>query len=117
MRVQRAVFCPTHGTIDVVTKKWSLLVVNELGNHGNMRYSTLMIELQGISSSTLSAILKDLEKLSVVQKKTYAEIPPRTEYYLTYQGVELRRATSKLLQWIANKDHKIQPTCSLFRKQ
>lgn len=26
--------CPLEGVIDIISKKWALLIVNEIGNHG-----------------------------------------------------------------------------------
>ena len=41
--------CPLDGIIDVISKKWSLLIINEIGNHKRIRYNNLMKELQGIT--------------------------------------------------------------------
>lgn len=44
--------CPLEGVIDIISKKWALLIVNEIGNHGRIRYNDLMKEIQGISPKT-----------------------------------------------------------------
>ena len=54
--------CPLDGVIDTIGKKWGLLIINEIGNHGRLRYNDLMSELRGISPSTLASMLKDLGK-------------------------------------------------------
>lgn len=53
--------CPLEGVIDVITKKWSLLIINEIGNHRRIRYNDLMNELQHISPKTLADTLKELK--------------------------------------------------------
>ncbi|MFB0514744.1 MAG: winged helix-turn-helix transcriptional regulator, partial [Candidatus Bathyarchaeia archaeon] len=83
-------FCPLEGVIDVISKKWALLIVNALGNRGRLRFKGLMKELEGISPKTLSDTLKDLRAGGLIRRESFAEIPPRVEYSLTNDGVELR---------------------------
>ena len=45
--------CPLDGVIDTIGKKWGLLIINEIGNHGKLRYNELMSELKGISPSKI----------------------------------------------------------------
>lgn len=35
--------CPLDGIIDVISKKWALLIINEIGNHKRIRYNNLMM--------------------------------------------------------------------------
>ncbi|MCJ7762462.1 helix-turn-helix transcriptional regulator, partial [Candidatus Bathyarchaeota archaeon] len=75
-------FCPIKGVIDVISKKWTLFVVNALGNRGTLRFNDLMKELSGISPKTLSDTLKDLQTEQIIRREPFAEIPPRVEYSL-----------------------------------
>lgn len=50
------------------------------------RYTELQKDIEHISQKMLSQTLKQLETEGFVQKKTYAEVPPRTEYSLTEKG-------------------------------
>lgn len=76
--------------IDLISKKWALLVVGILGNKGTARYTRIEEDLKGIRPKTLTAILRDLEKEGILTRKAYAEVPPRVEYALTEDGYELR---------------------------
>lgn len=110
--------CPLDGVIDIIGKKWSLLVINEIGNHGKLRYNELMSELQGISPSTLASLLKEFEKEGLVNKESFNEIPPRVEYSLTSRGAELRTAIIPLLKWATKKgNYTIHCSCSLVLKK
>jgi len=102
-------FCPIKGVIDVISKKWTLFVVNALGNRGTLRFNDLMKELSGISPKTLSDTLKDLQNEEVIRRESFAEIPPRVEYSLTEKGAELRTAIIPLLKWAATRNH--APNC------
>ncbi|MFW6117801.1 MAG: winged helix-turn-helix transcriptional regulator [Thermoproteota archaeon] len=97
-------FCPLQGIIDVISKKWALLIVNALGNCGTLRFKGLMEELDGISPKTLSDTLKDLQAEELIHRESFAEIPPRVEYSLTADGAELRKAIIPLLKWAATRE-------------
>lgn len=104
--------CPLEGIIDLISKKWTLLIINEIGNHGRIRYNDLMKELQAISPKTLADILKELQKEGLVERKAYNEIPPRVEYSLTEQGKSLRKAIIPLLEWAIAKQGTVVAHCS-----
>ena len=95
--------CPLKGIIDVISKKWALLIINTLGNHGKLRFNQIMETLQGISPKTLSDTLKDLQTEGLIIRESFAEIPPRVEYSLTKDGAELRKSIIPLLEWTANR--------------
>ncbi len=109
--------CPLDGVIDTIGKKWGLLIVNEIGNHGKLRYKELMSELKGISPSTLASMLRELGKEELVIKNTFNEIPPRVEYSLSDRGTELREAIIPLLRWATKKgNYTVHCSCTLVRK-
>ena len=58
--------------------------------------------LKGFSSKTLAARLKELQRIGVLERKSYNETPPRVEYNLTDKGQELVESIVKLLQWMRN---------------
>jgi DNA-binding HxlR family transcriptional regulator len=80
--------CPVLKTADIISGKWTILVLRDLSN-GINRFSALERSLSGISPKTLSERLKGLEKAGVITRKSYAEVPPRVEYTLTPMGLDL----------------------------
>jgi DNA-binding HxlR family transcriptional regulator len=104
--------CPLDGIIDVISKKWSLLIINEIGNHKRIRYNNLMKELQGITPKTLADILKELVKHGLVMREPFNEIPPRVDYTLTYDGEQLREAIIPILQWAISRKGTVVAHCS-----
>ena len=96
-------FCPLEGIIDVISKKWALLIINAIGNYGSLRFNKLMKELQGISPKTLADTLKQLQVENLLKRESFAEIPPRVEYSLTKDGEGLREAVIPILKWAANR--------------
>ena len=53
--------------------------------------------MNGFSSKTLAARLKELERSGVLERQSYNEIPPRVEYKLTIKGQELVESIINLL--------------------
>ena len=80
--------CPVCRTADVVCGKWTLLLVRDLAE-GRSRFCELERSLAGISPRTLSLRLRALEEEGIVERRTYAEVPPRVEYQLTEKGRDL----------------------------
>ncbi|MBS7651438.1 MAG: helix-turn-helix domain-containing protein [Candidatus Bathyarchaeia archaeon] len=103
--------CFVEETMDVVSKKWALLVINTLGNHKVLRYNELMDELKGISPKSLADTLKTLCTQGLVQRKYMAEIPPKVQYSLTDDGKELWRAIEPLVQWALSRGGKTSHRC------
>jgi DNA-binding HxlR family transcriptional regulator len=95
--------CPLEGVIDTMGKKWTLLVVNAIGNRGRLRFSQMMEELRGISPTTLSDTLQELQREGLIGRESFPEIPPRVEYSLTKDGAQLRKAILPLLQWASTR--------------
>jgi DNA-binding HxlR family transcriptional regulator len=80
--------CPVCRTAEVVCGKWTLLLVRDLAE-GHTRFCELERSLQGISPRTLSLRLRGLEEEGIVERQTFAEVPPRVEYALTEKGLAL----------------------------
>jgi DNA-binding HxlR family transcriptional regulator len=105
--------CPLEGIIDAISKKWTLLIINTLGNYEKLRFNGLMGQLQGVSPKTLSDTLKILQKEKLIKKEMFNEIPPRVEYSLTQDGKELRKAITPLLNWAAKRNGLTKGKCVL----
>ncbi|MEM4245715.1 MAG: helix-turn-helix domain-containing protein, partial [Candidatus Bathyarchaeia archaeon] len=95
--------CGLEGAIDTLSKKWTLLIINTLGNHQKLRYKEIMGELETISPKALSDSLKKLERENLIQRRAYNEIPPKVEYSLTEDGKELKKAIFPLLDWVSKR--------------
>jgi DNA-binding HxlR family transcriptional regulator len=72
-------------TAQIVCGKWTLLLVRDLAA-GRSRFCELERSLAGISPRTLSLRLRALEEEGIVERHTFAEVPPRVEYALTQKG-------------------------------
>ncbi|KCZ72033.1 putative transcriptional regulator [Candidatus Methanoperedens nitroreducens] len=90
--------------MDIISKKWALLIINAVGNYQRIRYSEIRDTLGEINSKVLSDRLKELEEAGLIKREAYAEIPPRVEYSLTEDGEALRKAIMPLMKWVYSKN-------------
>lgn len=99
--------CPhvLQNVITAVGRGWAIMVLGTLGNFGTLRFHELAAKLGSISPKTLSARLKELEAAGFVQRRSFAEVPPRVEYSLTVEGRGLVRAIQPLIRWADRVAH------------
>src|ERR1700730_18230150 len=77
--------CPVCMTAEIVCGKWTLLLIRDLAE-GRSRFCELERSVSGTSPRTLSLRLRALEEEGIVERQTFAEVPPRVEYALTEKG-------------------------------
>jgi DNA-binding HxlR family transcriptional regulator len=92
-------YCPVAHALDVVGERWALLIVRELVEHDQLRYSDLHANLPGCGTNILAARLKDLERHGVVQRRKLPPPAASTVYELTGYGQELRAVLHVLAHW------------------
>ena len=95
--------CPICNILNRISDKWTFLVLYTLNGHESMRFKDLAAELQDISQKMLVLTLRTLETDGLVERKVYAEVPPRVEYSLTERSHSLFPIINQLIQWA--KDH------------
>lgn len=77
--------CHSRGAFEVLTGKWSSLVVLALAE-GPHRFGELRRHVDGVSEKMLSQALTQLESQGMVIRTDYHEVPPRVDYALTSDG-------------------------------
>jgi DNA-binding HxlR family transcriptional regulator len=66
---------------------------------GPKRFGELHKTIQGIALKVLSRHLKELEADGIINRKVYAEVPPKVEYTLTEKGMSLNDVMQLLAEW------------------
>jgi len=110
-------FCPLFGILDVVAKKWALLIIAILGNEGEKGFNELKRDLGCISPKPLSDTLKNLERIGLVSKKVLETSPPTVKYSLTPDGDELREHLIPMLVWVSERGGCEMPGCPIKHKK
>lgn len=96
--------CPIRHVVSHFGDKWSLLVLYTLyASEEPIRFNDIRREMRDISQKMLTATLKHLEKLNLVHREVYPEVPPRVEYSLTPLGDSLMPHIVGLIAW--GKEH------------
>ena len=90
--------CPVSRALEALDGRWTILVVRDLLG-GTRRFGQLRDSLVGISPKTLTDRLRSLEAHGLVERRMYAEIPPRVEYSLTASGRSLEPVLAALADW------------------
>jgi len=90
--------CPFEVAIDIMDGKWKLYILWHL-QAKTRRFSDLKRRIPGITQKMLTQKLRELEKEHIINRKVYAEVPPRVEYSLTPFGEELKPIMEMLLEW------------------
>ena len=90
--------CPSRRLLDRIGDRWTVLVVGAL-EHGPRRFSQLQTAVDGVSQKMLTQTLRALERDGLVERRVFAEVPPRVEYELTSAGRSLSDPLRALTVW------------------
>lgn len=100
--------CSVAACAEIVGAKWTALLVHDL-SEGPRRFSELEHSCCGISPRTLSERLRALEEDGIVNRRSYAESPPRVEYDLTDKGESLLPIIEEMRRfgraWLVAESH------------
>ncbi|HEX6238700.1 MAG TPA: helix-turn-helix domain-containing protein [Acidimicrobiales bacterium] len=98
IRVEQTQTCEIRDLLDRLADKWSLLVVELLGD-GTKRFTQLRHTIDGISQRMLTLTLRRLERDGLVRRTVHPTVPPRVDYELTPLGASLLDAVAPLVAW------------------
>jgi DNA-binding HxlR family transcriptional regulator len=90
--------CSIIGSISIISGKWKPVIIWMLLS-GPRRFGELHKAIQGIALKVLSRHLKELESDGIINRKVYAEVPPKVEYTLTEKGMSLNDVMQLLAEW------------------
>ena len=105
-----AVNCPVTLTTHIIGGKWKPSILFYL--EGKVRrFNELQKLLAGPTKKMLTQQLRELERDGLVNRKVYAEVPPRVEYSLTKHGLSLRPILRLMSAW--GKKHRARYSASM----
>ncbi|ASP17229.1 HTH-type transcriptional activator HxlR family protein [Neisseria sp. oral taxon 020 str. F0370] len=93
-----AVFSAVELTMKLVGGKWKCLILYYLGG-GAKRTRDLLEKLDGISAKVLTEQLRQLEADGLIERETFAEVPPRVEYRLSAEGETFAPVLDAMCDW------------------
>ena len=95
---EKSISCHVETTLGVIGGRWKVLILQPLFD-GVRRFNELHRALAGITHKTLTQQLRELEADGIIQRKVYAQIPPKVEYSLTPLGKTLKPVLTAMHQW------------------
>jgi DNA-binding HxlR family transcriptional regulator len=90
--------CPVEVTLSVIGDKWKILILRDLTSD-TKRFSELKKSITQISQKVLTQNLRSMERDGLLNRKVYAEVPPRVEYTLTEKGHSLQPVLDSMAKW------------------
>ena len=91
--------CPIRNILSRISDKWSILVIFTLEQTAVMRFGELQRAIPDISQKMLTVTLRTLEQDGIVNRRVYAQIPPKVEYSLSERGKSLMEILDQLCIW------------------
>lgn len=93
----------------VLGGKWKILILWYIATYEVQRFGELMRRIDGISQSTLTKQLRELEADGLIHREIYREIPPKVEYTLTDLGKSFVPILTDMMlwsqQWLCNASY------------
>ena len=96
--------CPVETTLTLISDKWKVLILRDLLT-GTKRFGELKKSIGQVSQKVLTAQLRQMEESGLVNRKVYAEVPPKVEYSLTDLGFSLKPIMDAMWAWGENYQH------------
>ena len=85
----------------ILSGKWKILILWYVAFYRVQRFGELLRRLDGITQSTLTKQLRELEHDGFLHREVYQEAPPKVEYSLTPLGESFVPVLDHMLAWSA----------------
>lgn len=90
--------CTIETTVGLIGGRWKAVVIFHLLS-GTRRFGELRRLLPNATARMLTLQLRELEADGFLQRKVFAEVPPRVEYTLTQEGASLGPLVTAMGAW------------------
>jgi DNA-binding HxlR family transcriptional regulator len=91
--------CPTRAVLELLSGKWTMLVLVALDDGRPVRFGALRRQLDGVTQKVLTGTLRALEREGLLTRTVHPTVPPRVEYRLTGLGRELGALVRAVTGW------------------
>lgn len=83
----------------LISGKWKILIIWYIAVYEIQRFGELLRRLDGITQSTLTKQLRELENDGLIFRKVYPQVPPKVEYSLTPLGKSFIPILNSMKNW------------------
>ena len=99
--------CPVETSLELLSGKWKPRILWKLHRDGTLRFGEFRRQLPELTPKVLTQQLRDLERDGLVQRRVYAEVPPKVEYSLSDFGRTLEPILAMIAEWGMTHQEKI----------
>lgn len=97
-----------------VADKWTMIVLEVLAEHGELRFTRLGQLAGGISQKMLTQTVRQMERDGLLVRTVHPVIPPKVEYRLTDLGLSLGAAFCGVWVWAEENLQRIEAARRAF---
>ncbi|MBS1030416.1 helix-turn-helix transcriptional regulator [Gluconobacter cerinus] len=97
-----------------VADKWTMIILEVLEEHKELRFTQLARKVEGISQKMLTQTLRQMERDGMVTRTIHPVIPPRVDYRLTPLGLSLGAAFCGVWIWAEKNLSEVEAARSAF---
>jgi DNA-binding HxlR family transcriptional regulator len=90
-----------------VADKWTMIILEVLVEHGELRFTQLGRHVTGISQKMLTQTVRQMERDGLLKRKVHPVIPPKVEYRITELGLTLSAAFCGVWLWASDNLQKV----------
>lgn len=84
--------------------KWKMFIIFQLFGSPTLRFSELERQITGVTQKMLIQQLRELERVGIIGRTVYPQVPPKVEYFLTEEGRGLYPVLDELLKWAKTRE-------------
>ncbi len=92
-------YCKAAPMLEWFGNKWALAVLVRISESEPARFSELYRSIPSVSEKVLSQALSLLVADGLIERRLYADVPPRVEYSVACLGRELLPHVKALMEW------------------
>ena len=103
--------------IGSVADKWTMLILELLVEKGELRFTRINEQVEGISQKMLTQTLRQMERDGLVQRTVHPVVPPKVEYRLTDLGMSLGGAFCGVWLWAEENLARVEAARAAFAER
>lgn len=92
-------YCGLNVTLNTLSGKWKAVILYQLFNHGEMRFTQLWRIIPKVTKKVLLEHLKQMENSHLVIRKEKSSFPPEVYYSISDKGRALGPALVAMDNW------------------
>ena len=90
--------CPVAWTLDIIGGKWKCVILWHVRGRVR-RFSELRRLIPGATQKMITTQLRQLERDGLIERKVYAQVPPKVEYSISAYGSTLSPLLESMCKW------------------